>query len=154
MSPVSRKVEAPPETVFAMLSDPRALSYFILGTKTVRKFDARWPEVGTELHYTVGLGPLQVRDRTVVTECEPPHMLAMQPHLGPILTAEARFELRPEGSSTVVVLDEKVIGGALMAVAPLLDMALTLRNRLDMVRFAHLVELRYANQRRARQADP
>lgn len=154
MSPVSRTVEAPAETVFAMLSDPRALSFFVLGTKTVRRFDARWPEVGTELHYTVGLGPLQVRDRTVVTECEPPLVLTMQPHLGPFITAEARFELRPDGSSTVVTLDERVIGGALMAAAPLLNRALTLRNQLDMARFTNLVELRYANQRRVRSAEP
>lgn len=140
-------VHAPTEAVFAVLCDPRSYQYFVVGTRRVRRFDPRWPEPGTALHHTVGIGPLRMRDKTEAVEVSAPTRLVTHPHIRPLVVTESRFELAPRGDHTVVRLDEYAIDGPLSRVwAGPLDVLMALRNRVLVRRLRRLAEQRAAVQ--------
>ena len=134
-------VHAPPDAVFAVLSDPRAYQTFVVGTRRVRRFDPRWPEPGTALHNSVGVGPLVWRDKTEAIEERPGKHLVVRPHVRPFVIIESRFQLEALGDSTLVRLDEFAVSGPLARVWPgPLDGLMGLRNRLTLRRLARLAE--------------
>jgi hypothetical protein len=140
-------IHAPVDTVFAVLSDPRAYQHFVIGTKKVRHFDPRWPEAGTTLHHTVGVGPLMLRDKTEALSCEPPTRLVERPHIRPFVITETVFELEPQGEDTLLRLDEYAVGGPLRPIWPgPLDGLMALRNRGVVRRIARLAEERHATR--------
>jgi hypothetical protein len=146
-------VHASPETVFAVLSDPRAYQRFVVGTKRVRRFDPRWPEPGTAIHHTVGVGPLAMRDETDSVECDPPDHLVVHPHIRPFVVTRTSFHLEARGDDTLLRVDEHAIGGPLAPVWPgPLDGLMALRNRLLVRRLGRLAEARAATRHPARAA--
>jgi hypothetical protein len=58
---VSSVVDVAPEAVAMVPADPRAFDGIVVGSRRIRWFDARWPDVGTRFHHTVGLGPVTVQ---------------------------------------------------------------------------------------------
>lgn len=72
MATVERVIEAPPDAVAAVLADARSYDGFVVGSKRIRWFDARWPEPGTRFHHSVGFAVLHIRDHTTVvqTNCQ------------------------------------------------------------------------------------
>jgi hypothetical protein len=138
-------IHAQREAVFAVLNDPRAYQRFVVGTKRVRSFDPRWPEPGSELHHTVGIGPLALRDKTEAAESDPLDRLVVRPHIRPFVITESTFELEDRGEDTLLRLDEYAVGGPLAPVWPgPLDGLMALRNRLLVRRLARLAEARQA----------
>jgi hypothetical protein len=147
MAHTEKLIHAPTGTVFAVLSDPASYQRFVVGTRRVRRFDPRWPEPGTELHHTVGVGPLKMRDKTVAVSCEPPTRLVERPHIRPFLVTETVFELEPRGDDTLLRLDEYAVDGPLAPVWPgPLDGMMALRNRGVVHRIARLAEQRHATR--------
>jgi uncharacterized protein YndB with AHSA1/START domain len=127
---VERTIPATVEQVFALLSDAPAYGRFVVGAKHVRAADDAWPAVGSQLHHTSGVGPLQVQDRTVVERCEPPHLLVLRAGLRPFGEAVVRFELRDEGGRTVVAVEERFETGVLRSMPSFLaDPLVAARNR-------------------------
>lgn len=63
-------VDAPVEAVFAVLADPRTYDDFVVGTKRIRRFEPTWPELGSALQHTLGVGPFVLRDATSVEEVD------------------------------------------------------------------------------------
>src|SRR5947199_90898 len=59
-------VAAAPERVFEVLSDPFAYGHWVVGTRQVLGAEGSWPQPGSSLRYDAGVGPLRVRDQTVV----------------------------------------------------------------------------------------
>jgi hypothetical protein len=140
-------IHARRETVFAVLNDARAYQRFVVGTKRVRSFDPRWPEPGTALHHTVGVGPLGLRDKTEATDIHPPDRVVVRPHIRPFVVTESTFQLEGRGDDTLLRLDEYAVGGPLRPVWPgPLDGLMALRNRLVVRRIARLAEERQAAQ--------
>jgi hypothetical protein len=86
--------EASAEQVYAVLADPRAPGYYVVGTSHVRRFDPRWPEAGTALHFSAGIGPFKLRDRSTVVESRPPHHLVLDAQLRPLGALRIEFEVR------------------------------------------------------------
>jgi hypothetical protein len=147
-------VHARPEAVFAVLCDARAYQRFVVGTKRVRRFDARWPEPGAAIHHTVGVGPLGLRDKTEAVECEPPGHLVVHPHIRPFVVTRTSFHLEARGDDTLLRVDEHAIAGPLAPVWPgPLDGLMALRNRLLVRRLARLAEARQALRQVGDQVD-
>lgn len=122
-------VDASVDTVFAVLANPRAYAYFVVGTKRVREFDPAWPKVGSAFHVTLGFGPLMLRDATRVVELEQPQRLVLEAGLGPIGQNLTAFRLESHGRRTEVELEEHPIRGPAAKVwNPALDRVLWLRN--------------------------
>jgi hypothetical protein len=91
--PVTTIVEAPIGRVFGVLADPRTPGYYVPGTSRVHDFDPRWPERGTSLRFSAGLGPFKLRDRSTVLESEPPRALEIEAQLRPLGTLRVLFRL-------------------------------------------------------------
>jgi hypothetical protein len=101
-----RFVDAPVDAVAAVLADPRAYDGIVVGSRRVRWFDPPWPEPGTALHHTVGLGPLTIRDHTDVVRDELPDELELAAGLRPLGVMRVVFRLQAEGAGTRVVMEE------------------------------------------------
>ncbi|MBW3578912.1 MAG: SRPBCC family protein [Actinobacteria bacterium] len=136
--------KATPDRVFAVLADPRAYAYFVAGTRTIRRFDPRWPEPGSVFHHSLGLGVTLIRDKTVAVETEPPRRLVVRPSMMPLAINETIFRLRPHGQVTLVEIEEYLVAGPAShrLVAPVVDRLLWLRNHVLLRRLRKVVEAR------------
>ncbi len=139
-------VDARPETVFAVLADPRRYGYFVVGTKKIRRFDPRWPEPGSSFHHSLGVGLSVIRDATLVVEIDEPRMLVLLAKMRPLAENETIFRVSPQSKGTLVEVEERAVAGPAAAkiIAPLFDGLLWLRNQ-ELVR-----RLRKAVERRER----
>lgn len=104
-------VDAAIETVFAVLSHPRTYDEFVVGTKRIRRFDPRWPEVESVFHHTLGVGPLILRDLTRVLGVSEPDRLVLRAQIRPFSVNCVTFTLRPQGDGTEVEVEEHAIEG-------------------------------------------
>ena len=141
-------VEAAPQIVYDVLSDPSTYQYWVVGNKRVRDSDERWPAPGTEFHHTVGIGPLATRDKTTAVESDPPHRLVMRARAMPIGVALVTLELQPHGSGTRVTIEEHPVEGPMAKVwNPVLDRLTWLRNVESLRRLKRLAEARAGGAR-------
>src|SRR5947209_8212734 len=122
-------ISAPPETVFDVLSDPRAYPEWVPGTRAVGSADARWPQEGTTFEY-VAAGPgVGLRDRTYVIAALPPVMLELRIRVGRFFSVRVAIELQPEGNGTRLVLVEEPASRALsVLIGPAGHLIIKLRN--------------------------
>jgi uncharacterized protein YndB with AHSA1/START domain len=130
MARIATVLGAPPDRVFDLLGDPRSLDYFVVGTKFIRRFDPHWPDKGTKVHHSVGVGPLVVRDETEVLESVPDHRLVLEARVRPFGIFRVEFELSPHPEGTELSVNEFPVGGpsALPGLATLVDRLIALRN--------------------------
>ena len=101
-----RLIPAPPERVFAVLSDPASYADWVVGSDIIRDADAGWPAVGTRFHHRVGWGPLKVNDHTEVIASDPPRRLELHAKARPLGTASVVLELEPQDGGTLVTMTE------------------------------------------------
>jgi uncharacterized protein YndB with AHSA1/START domain len=141
MATTERIMDATPEEVFAVLSDPQAYSHWVVGSASVRGADEDFPAVGSRFHHTVGIGPLQLPDHTEVLESHPPRRLVLRARARPLGTARVAIDLHEHRRGTRVVLDEH---GAdpitrLVLLNPLAGLLVDQRNRISLRRLEELV---------------
>jgi uncharacterized protein YndB with AHSA1/START domain len=134
-------VEAPPEAVFAVLSDPRSFARWVVGSRKIRSADAAWPAPGTTFDHAVGVGPFMLPDSTTVQAAEPPHLLQMLVRARPITQAIVTLQLRPEAAGTRVVMDERPADRrSRLVFNPLGEPLIRLRNAESLRRLKRLAE--------------
>ena len=105
-------VDASPAQVWAALSDGEAYGDWVIGAKPVRGVDPDWPAAGAALYYAVGIGPLEIRDRTTVHSSESERLLDLDV-TGPMGVLRVLVRLEPEATGrTLVHLDEHPHDGA------------------------------------------
>ncbi|MEU9581532.1 SRPBCC family protein [Streptomyces chilikensis] len=107
-----RLIKATPEQVWGILSDGERYADWVVGTTRSRPVRGDWPEVGAALEYEVRIGPLKLRNETVVRRCLPGRELELEAKAGPLGTARIALELRSWGDDTLVVVDEHPLQGA------------------------------------------
>jgi hypothetical protein len=143
-----RTIAAPIDAVAAVLADPRAYDGLVVGSRRIRWFDPRWPEVGTRIHHTAGFGPITIRDHTEVLVDELPARLELAAGIRPIgglrvaftLTAEAG----PDGPATLVeVVEHPLSGPAAVAWPPPADALTAKRNDVMLQRLDDLARVRH-----------
>jgi uncharacterized protein YndB with AHSA1/START domain len=136
-------VEAPPEAVWAVLSDGEAYGDWVVGTKAVSRVDAGWPGVGTAIDYELGIGPITVGDHTEVMESRRPELLVLRARFKRLGAAVIRLRLAPEGPGTRITMDEEPVEGLVEAVHnAVADAALGRRNDEALRRLKRLAEAR------------
>ena len=136
-------IDAPPEAVWDVLADPPSYEEWVVGNTGIRDHDRRWPAPGTEFHHKIGLGPLNVKDKTVALEATPPQRLVMNVRVLPIGHGIVTFELRDSGSGTLVRMEERPAGGPIKAILPAVDPLVKLRNAETLRRLKNLAESRH-----------
>jgi uncharacterized protein YndB with AHSA1/START domain len=99
-------IAAPPERVFAVLADPDAYGYWVVGSDRIRGADPGFPAVGTRFHHTVGFGPLKVSDHSEVIDAHPPYRLELKAKARPLGTARVVMLMQPRGEGTHVTMIE------------------------------------------------
>lgn len=133
-------VNAPPERVFAVLSDRTQYQNWVVGTETTMEAEGDWPEVGSTLRYTVA-GPLKLSNRTVVEAIDEPHHLELRAKAGPLPDAAITIDLVPEGAGTRIRMHERPANGLVNVVAgPVGHFAISRRNQEALDRLRCLVE--------------
>jgi uncharacterized protein YndB with AHSA1/START domain len=144
MAVVNVLIRRPPAQVWDVLADGYAYAEWVVGTREIRAVDDGWPEVGTAIHYTVGLGPLGFRGKTIVRRIEPGRQLGLEADGGPLGTARIVIELLEWGDDTVVILDEHPLRGTAYRLHNAMsDAVLLLRGRPMVQNLARLVEKRH-----------
>lgn len=136
-------VDAPPQVVWEVLSDPPTYEYWVVGNKKIRRYDGEWPEPGAVFHHKVGFGPITIKDKTVALEADPPHRLVMQVRAWPFGTGIVTFELEPEGAGTRVRMYERAEAGPAKLLGPVVDRLAWLRNAETLRRLRRVAEERH-----------
>ena len=140
-------VEASPDAVMAVLSDPRAYGDFVVGSKYVRRFDPTWPDVDSVFHHTLGVGPFILRDLTQVTEGDGEHRLVLRAQMRPLAVNRVAFTVRPTPTGTEVEVEERAIEGPVALMwNPVLDGLMWLRNEEMLRRLKKMAEQREARR--------
>ena len=133
-------IDAPPERVFAVLSDRTQYQNWVVGTEHTAEGEGDWPQPGSTLCYTVA-GPLKLSNRTVVKDVDEPHRLELRAKAGPLPDADITLDLIPEGAGTRVRMHERPANTVVNALAgPLGHFALSRRNQEALSRLRRLAE--------------
>jgi uncharacterized protein YndB with AHSA1/START domain len=134
-------VNATPDAVFAVLSDPWTYEHWVVGCKEIRGVEGEWPEPGSTFHHSVGLGPLTVKDSTSATESAPPHRLVLRARARPTGVARVELELAARDGGTEVTITEVPIEGPPAVLHnPVQDWLIDRRNREGLRRLKQLAE--------------
>lgn len=140
---ISVLIERPPDDVWALLEDGRSYAEWVVGTREIHQVDRHWPAVGSVIEFTAGVGPLQIRDVTIVRHVEPKRLLELEAQAGRLGSARIAFDVRPWGESTLVIIDEHPLSGpSARWHNALSDVVLRLRNRKMVRALAAAVEQR------------
>ncbi|GAA1339699.1 SRPBCC family protein [Saccharothrix algeriensis] len=147
MVEVSLRIDAPAEQVFSVLADGWSYAGWVVGAAHIREVDGDWPGLGSRIHHSVGLWPMQVEDVTKVRAVEPGRMLELEARMWPVGAAHIRFDLVEAGGATTVRMREEVEKGPLSLVPePVQALLLAPRNRETLNRLSHLAERRQAER--------
>ena len=135
-------VPAPPEAVFAVLSDPTTYPEWLVGAQRIREVDHDFPSEGSSFDHEVGPGSaVTVSDSSEVRASDEPSRLELEVHAGPF-QGVVEFDLERIADGTLVTFREHVTG-SLAAAMPVLRGPIFLRNRMSLdklrQRFAPLV---------------
>jgi uncharacterized protein YndB with AHSA1/START domain len=141
MSTVTRIFHCSPEDVFAVLADGWTYASWVVGAARIRDVDAHWPAPGSTIHHSVGAWPALIDDRTTVRECEAPHVIELEVRAWPTGQGVVRVTCTPEGSDTVVTMEEDATRGpATFVPKPVREAALRVRNTESLRRLALMAE--------------
>src|SRR6185437_5569282 len=101
MAAVTRRIEASPEAVYAVLADGWRYSNWVVGTSHMRAVESHWPATGARLHHCSGIWPVVTRDETVVEESVPNQRLVLLAKGGVLGSARVVLELEQDGDGTI-----------------------------------------------------
>ncbi|MEK6438517.1 SRPBCC family protein [Pseudonocardia sp. T1-2H] len=140
MIEVSRVIPTDPDRVFAVLADGWSYPLWVVGATHMRSVDPDWPAVGSKLHHSVGIWPLQIEDNTEVLAVDPGRMLELRARAWPAGTARVRLTLDPVPEGTLVTMAERSESGPARLVPwPIESSLLKLRNTESLQRLSDLV---------------
>ncbi len=136
-------IDAPPEQVFDVLSDPFTYDDWVVGTTEIRGADPDWPAVGTKLHHTVGFPPLGTRDHTEVVAVKEAERLELDAIARPFGRARVELLLEPAGKGTKFTIVEDPSGWTSpLRLNPAVHMLIRLRNVETLRRLKAIAERR------------
>lgn len=141
MARTERHIDAPPERVFEVLSDADSYGDWVVGSKYIRDADAGFPGTGTRFHHTVGFGPFEVSDHTVVLESERPRRLKLKAKARPLGTAIVTLDIEArDGGSHVTMTEDPGDAVTAFVFNPLTHLLVRGRNVESLDRLARLAE--------------
>lgn len=137
----TRRIDASPESVFAVLADGWLYPVWVVGASRARDVANGFPAAGGEIHHSFGVWPVLLNDKTVVLEWDPPRRMRLRARGWPIGEAEVRLEVRRSGAGSIVrITEDAVEGPGRLVPEPIRRMGLHLRNRETLHRLAYLAE--------------
>jgi uncharacterized protein YndB with AHSA1/START domain len=135
------EIAAPPEVVFAAITDWPAQGEWMLGTRVeVRSGDGR--SVGSELAAWTGAGPVGFWDTMVITRWDEPHLVDVV-HTGSVVRGTGTMEVRPAPGGSRFIWSEDLdlpLGALGRAGWPAVRPAFLAGVRASLRKFGKLVE--------------
>lgn len=130
MAVLNLLIDRPRDAVWNVLRDGWTYARWVAGTQTIREVDDTWPEVGSKIHFTAGIGPLKFDDVTYVRHLSEDH-LELQAYAGDFGSARVSIRLMDWGEDqTLVIIDEHPLTGPPARFHnALVELLLRLRNR-------------------------
>lgn len=122
-------------TMYRILTDPTTYPEWLVGAKEIRDVSQDWPAVGSSFEHTVGFGPLQIPDKSVVFAIEPSRSLTLTVKVRPVLEARVKLEVLDNGSGSLVRMSEEPVG-VYTVIAPLARPLIRARNKRSLDRLA------------------
>lgn len=118
------------DDVWAVLADPHRYAEWVVGAKEVQSADKAWPAAGAALQHVSGVGPVEVKDETVVLAADPPRRMVLRAHLQDLGTAEVTMQLDEQDGVVAITMTEQFIEGppSVPVLDKLTDAPLHLRN--------------------------
>jgi uncharacterized protein YndB with AHSA1/START domain len=108
----SRTMPVPRSDLWSVLADARCYRDWVVGTSEIRHVDSHWPQPGSRLHYTVGVGPLRHMGHTEVIGVDPGRRLELEIAAWPFGSIRVEMRLTDDPDGTTVVMVERPAGGA------------------------------------------
>ncbi|MGN6610007.1 MAG: SRPBCC family protein [Jatrophihabitans sp.] len=143
MTVVERRMDAPIDHVFDVLTDAWLIPVWVVGATHMRDVDGHWPAPGAKMYHQVGAWPFGINDSTTVVECVRPTRLVLQAAAWPAGEARIAFDLSPLGAATTVTMAERPDRGPGRWIDnPLQRKLLRARNVETLQRLASIVEHR------------
>ena len=102
---------SPPEDVFAVLAEGRRYADWVVGAKRVRAVDDSWPEPGSRFHHEVGVGPLTIKDSSMVVSMDPPRQVVLEVRAFPAGKARVTLTISSQDGGSEVLMEEVPTGG-------------------------------------------
>jgi uncharacterized protein YndB with AHSA1/START domain len=141
MARSERVIAAPPAAVYEVLADPRGYAYWVIGSMEVRGASPDWPRPGSRFDHTVGMGPLRIKDHTVVEEARPNRFLQIRAKARPLGKARVKLELEEEGTGTrITMIEDPADPLTAFVFMPLTHLVTRARNLRSLDRLAELAE--------------
>jgi len=130
MAVTRRRMPHPPAAVLALLADGKRYADWVVGAKRIRDVDEGWPEVGSQFHHTVGVGPLSTDDATeVLAFSRPDGPVVLKARAWPSGAARVTITFEPAPGGSEVVIDEVPVEGPAKTIHnPVLDALINVRN--------------------------
>jgi len=121
-------VPAPPEAVFAVLSDPETYPEWLAGAQHIRHVDDDFPSPGARFDHEVGPSDATtIADDSEAVAVDPSERLVLAVHAGP-MKGMVEFELERTADGTLLTFRESTTG-ALGFAMPFLRGPIFLRNK-------------------------
>jgi uncharacterized protein YndB with AHSA1/START domain len=134
-------IEASPERVFAVLSEPRSFARWVVGSREIRRADPGWPRVGAAFDHRVGIWPFTLADSSEVVQCEPPRLLKLLVKARPLSRAFVTLELKASNGGTRLSMDEFAADArSRLFFNPITDPLVHMRNNVSLRRLRALSE--------------
>lgn len=148
MTAVTHHTSAPPAVVFAVLADGERYADWVVGAKKIRSVDPHWPTPGAEFRHKVGVGPLEIKDRSTVEAVEPGRSITLRVRARPAGVARVHIELEPASDGgTEIHMEEAPIDGVAKTIDnPLQRLLLRGRNVESLRRLAKIAETEVATK--------
>jgi uncharacterized protein YndB with AHSA1/START domain len=141
MARSERVIAASPEAVFDVLADPRGYAYWVIGSMEVRGASPDWPRAGSRFDHTIGVGPLRIKDHTVVEEVQPGRFLQLAAKARPLGNARVKLELGPAaGGTRITMIEDPADKLTAFVFQPLTHLLTRARNVRSLDRLAELAE--------------
>jgi uncharacterized protein YndB with AHSA1/START domain len=135
------RVDATPERVFEVLSDPACYPRWVVGARAYRGADPGFPAPGTRFHHQVGFGPLRISDHTQVLEFQPPRRIVLKAKARPLGTARVIVEVVPaDRGSRVTMIEDPGDRLTRLVFNPLTHLLVRGRNEESLRRLRELAE--------------
>jgi uncharacterized protein YndB with AHSA1/START domain len=141
MARSERVIAASPAAVYEVLADPRGYAYWVIGSMEVRGASPDWPRPGSRFDHTVGVGPLRIKDHTVVEEARPDRFLQLRAKARPLGKARVKLELEEAGGGTrITMVEDPADPLTAFVFMPLTHLLTRARNLRSLDRLAELAE--------------
>ncbi|MYR08202.1 SRPBCC family protein [Gordonia sp. SID5947] len=140
MNKVTRRTEATPAQVWAVLSEGRLYGSWVVGASRIRDVDPDWPHAGARIHHSVGLWPALLDDETVSLQSKA-GLLELSAAAWPFGRARIRITVEKESEGSLITMEEFVESAPLRWIPHMVQQA-AMAPRLDecLARLAMLAE--------------